>query len=121
MPTVTGEGVLRLKNVARKVGGMRVRTPWRKRKPVPKLSLEEKANKKKARIEKKNKFNEALFEARAEVWDIAERMRALFPQHTLDYFYRLLTHQPKVTQKQRAISQWQAFLSLELEKHNGGT
>lgn len=111
--------MLRLSNAARKVGGVRTRTPYRTRKKPIKLTPEEKAERKAARDQKKISLNDALDEARDGVWELVEGLHAAFPSHTTEYFFQLLMQQPK-TQKKRTISDWNAFLSMEMAKHNDG-
>ncbi len=42
------------------------------------------------------------------------------PEHTENWWYQYLMQQPKYTGKQRVISRWQVFTSLEFEKSNQG-
>ena len=43
-----------------------------------------------------------------------------FPNHTEDYFYELLMQQPKSGHGSRKVSDWNAFIALELEQRNQG-
>ena len=113
-------GILKLANKARTVTGRNVSQPWRARKPVIKLSEEEAARKQKERDEKKAKLDEALNFARQWIWDLMECLHEDFPDHTADHYYQLIMQQPKVTAKPRAISPWNAFLSMKVPEYNAG-
>ena len=121
MPVVNEQGVLKLDNKARTGPGKQVSEPWRQRKPAIKQPEEELAKKQRERDEKKEKMNEAINFAREYIWGLMECLHDDFPEHTADWFYQLIMQQPKWKKKQRAVSPWNAFLSLKVPEYNDGT
>ena len=121
MPLQNEAGVLKLANKDRKPGGERTTNPTRTRRKRAKPSEEDQAKKQQERNEHKAKYEGALLAARKSLWEIVVGLHKQFPEHTEDWYFQLLTKQPKFTQQKRDISEWQAFVSIEAEKHNAGT
>ncbi len=121
MPTLNESGVLKLPNKDRKPGGTRTQNPNRARRPYVKPSEEDAARLKVKRDEFQTRFDDAVLAAREQIWRIMEGLHDEVPEHTADWFYTYLMQQPKFTGTTRAISKWQAFVSIEFEKRNNGT
>ncbi len=116
-------GILRYRNVARRVGGKRVRFPQRRSRKGKKSTLtdSQRAKAKSDRDAKKKAIKAALKEARQQMWELAVTMADNFGSHDAEYYYRAIMQQPRLNKKRREISQWNAFVSQELRKHNEGT
>ena len=121
MPIANESGVLKLSNKDRKPGGSRTTNPTRERRKRAKPSDEDQARKQQERDERRAKFESALAGARKSLWDLVVNLHEQFPERTEDWFFQYLTMQPKVTQTQRDITDWNAFISIETEKLNKGT
>ena len=113
--------ILCLRAKAKKVGKMRVRTPFRHRRKAIKLTKEERAARQLVRDEKRGRFNAALTEGRHTVMGVAEKLAEEFPGHDKDYYYRHLMQLPKVKESKRRITEWQAYVHLEMKRRNKGT
>lgn len=121
MPPRAPDVYVRLPGHYRKPSTKRVRFPWRerkKRKQIPR-SQAEKRELQKQRAEKKQKFKDALVEARGVVWELAAKMNEDFPGHSAEYYYRAIMQHSRLRNK-RKISPWNVFVSQELKKLNAG-
>lgn len=60
-------------------------------------------------------------EGRHTVMGVAEKLAEEVPGHDKDYYYRHLMQLPKVSKAKRPITEWQAYLHIELKRWNKGT
>ncbi|KAI1782535.1 hypothetical protein LXA43DRAFT_905533 [Ganoderma leucocontextum] len=111
--------VLRLRTKAKNVAQTQVRNPYRRRKKAIKLTQEERRAKQAVRDAKKISLTTALMEARKSVMDLAANLAQQFPGHDKEYYHKLIMQMP-ATKSKRVISEWCAFLSIQMEKHNEG-
>ncbi|KAI1789728.1 hypothetical protein LXA43DRAFT_1096144 [Ganoderma leucocontextum] len=109
--------VLRLRTKAKNVAQTQVRNPYRRRKKAIKLTQEERRAKQAVRDAKKISLTTALMEARKSVMDLAANLAQQFPGHDKEYYHKLIMQMP-ATKSKHVISEWCAFLSIQMEKHN---
>lgn len=65
-------------------------------------------------------LNEALRDARDQVWRAAKKMHEDFQAHSPEYFTRLIMQESRIKSRQRKTSRWNAFLSKEIQARNAG-
>ncbi len=121
MPIINEDGVLKYPNKDRKGGGPRTQDIERYRKKPIKLSDEDLAKRSQQRSEYQGALNTKLDEVRENLWKMIEELHQEFPKHTEDWFYRTILQLPKHKTQERRISNWQAFVALDMEEHNEGT
>ena len=78
------------------------------------------SKKKKKRDDFDARFGAACEKGRQKIAELMQELHGDVPERTADWWYQYLMQQPKYTGKQRAISRWHAFLSIEMEKRNLG-
>ena len=112
----------KLPTAARKVGGRRMRLPWRKTTHVRrKLTYPEKRALLAKRLKKKVDLGARLKEIREYVFNQAIVLKEEFGGHDVKWYYRLIMQQSnyKFTDPQE-ITLWNAFVSKGFREHNEG-
>ena len=62
----------------------------------------------------------ALAAAQQAVWVQAEALHDQFGKHDTNFYFEEIIHRSHLKVAERSVSQWNAFLSLELDHHNKG-
>ena len=113
----------KLPTAARKVGGRRMRLPWRKTTHVRrKLTYPEKRALLAKRLKKKVDLSARLKEIREYVFSQAMVLKEEFGGHDVKWYYRLIMQQSELAfSNPQAISLWNAFVSAQYSDFNKGT
>ncbi|KAF7794227.1 hypothetical protein EIP86_005359 [Pleurotus ostreatoroseus] len=96
------------------------RAAWRTRtKPQRRtLTAAEKRLAKETRQNAKLKINEAIQNARAEVWETAQRLWEEFKIHDVRYFYEAIMQAAKKSSTEREVNRWNAYLHMKTKERN---
>ena len=70
--------------------------------------------------ENRHTYVTALAAAQQAVWDQAEALHDRFGKHDTNYYFEEIIHCSHLKVAERSVSQWNTFLSLELEHCNKG-
>ncbi|KAI0362964.1 hypothetical protein BV20DRAFT_959252 [Pilatotrama ljubarskyi] len=117
----THDNLIRYSHESRKKLTNRVNAPYRyrKKRPAIKLTPSQKAARTEKRNAEKAEVEASLQAARDALWAHATQLAARFGSHNADYYYQSIMQQPK-KRSRRAISKWNAFMSLGVKQHNQG-
>ena len=70
--------------------------------------------------EKHDTYATALAVAQQAVWVQAEALHDQFGKHDTNFYFEEIIHRSHLKVAERSVSQWNAFLSLELDRCNKG-
>ena len=92
----------------------------RKKTDRPKPTPADLAEAKQKQKEHRDLYAAALTAAQQAVWDQAEALQEKFGKHDTNYYFGEVIQRSHMKAAERSVSQWNAFLSLELERRNKG-
>ena len=111
------------RHIDRRNGMPKQRPKGRRRKENanrPKATPTDRLQAKEKRKENRDTYAMALAAAQQAVWDQAEALRDKFGKHDTNYYFEEIIHRSHLKVAERSVSQWNTFLSLELERRNKG-
>lgn len=114
-------GPQRFKSASRKLIATKTRKVWKKinRVYIKKTRAEKRAIKQK-NLARRKSYAQALADARGVVRQQAELLHEQYGSHSVQYYHQEIIQESRITTASRKTSAWNAYLSSEIKRINGG-